>query len=572
MRNKTLLLTIAIFTTSFFSSKIYSQVFNEDDKEGLRNFLRQKSSVIDKTNIEYLGLSASDTTSWYSSEEWLLQLQTPGSITYIDWTWDMSTPCRLTHFEIKSFDGSNSNLAGDLDCKYFSELEYLDLANSQISNLDISENMKLRYLDCSGNKLASLDTYQNNLLTSLNCSENQLTELNLNLNFNLATLNCSDNKLSYLNVSENSNLIGLSCSNNDISKLVLPKSPLLDFIDCSNNNLSDLSLPKYGNLKLLSAGNNILSGIDVSENVELMSIYAAENNIDEFDTSTNNELVILNTSHNNLDKLILNSNPKLEYLFCFNNSLENLNIASNANLLVLNCNNNLLSSLSLDNNLLINELDCSFNDISSISASESATPLLSFVGNDNNLKFSSMPVDMFSSATKKLVYSPQAETDMGEVLYGNEIDFSSEYKIKEVITTYKWVLANDSEIEMNEVSNGIFTALINDDIINYCKMTNSLLPDLTLVFKIKTLENLDTGVTGNNDSNQPFYYDRPSQGIHFINPDDVKYVDIFDSLGRHRSELTNIPSTLSLAKFAAGVYLIKVTMKSGKVVTKKISL
>jgi len=54
-------LTLAVVST-------VAQTYHEDDKEGLRIFLRQPSAEEGKINAEQLGLSLSDTINWYSVE------------------------------------------------------------------------------------------------------------------------------------------------------------------------------------------------------------------------------------------------------------------------------------------------------------------------------------------------------------------------------------------------------------------------------------------------------------------------------------------------------------------------
>jgi hypothetical protein len=53
------------------SRKIYDYVlYNEDDKAGLRRFLRQPSVEAGKTNGERLGLQIDNINKWKNNEVW----------------------------------------------------------------------------------------------------------------------------------------------------------------------------------------------------------------------------------------------------------------------------------------------------------------------------------------------------------------------------------------------------------------------------------------------------------------------------------------------------------------------
>lgn len=573
MINKILLFTLALFTTSSFFSDIYSQSYNENDKDGLRAFLRQQSANTNITNFESLGFSQADTINWNSSEEWLTLLQEPKAGAYIDWAWDMSSPSRLTRLELKSFDDTNTQLAGFLDCKFFADLEYLDCSNSQISTLNISENINLKFIDCSANKLTALITPQGKILSSLDCSNNELNELDLSHNFSLNSINCSNNKLSVLNLKDNSNLVNIACANNNIGNLFLPNSIVLESLDCSNNNISKLSLADYVNLKLLSIDNNQINDIDISKNENLVSVYTQKNELADIDLSSNNQLRLLNAAYNNLDNINISYTPQIQYFYGQGNLFNSLNLASNNNILELNCSNNELLALDLSNNPLLTDLDCSFNYIEQIQTPGTTSSLLSFIGNDNKLKFSTLPIDYFSSSTQKLIYSPQALIDLGEVLFGDIIDLSSEFKIQNTNTLYEWTREdNTPTTNINNEGDGLFKAFVNEDIVYYSKATNSIFPDLDLMFKVKTLKDINIGVV-ENDSEKLYFFNKPSQQIQINNPDLIKSVDMFDAMGRRILQVPHIiEKNISVEGLPIGVYLIKINLKSGKSISDKISI
>ena len=58
---------------AMYSAK--AQTFHEDDKEGLRMFLRQLSAEDGKINAEQLGLQINDTLDWQDSETWVEKIE-----------------------------------------------------------------------------------------------------------------------------------------------------------------------------------------------------------------------------------------------------------------------------------------------------------------------------------------------------------------------------------------------------------------------------------------------------------------------------------------------------------------
>ena len=200
-----------------------AQTYNENDKEGLRIFLRQLSSVAGKINAEQLGLTISDTVNWQTDEAWVSKIQ--------GLTWDNSNPKRLikigctpeTDAEfctrmatlgkvcgvITDYDNcgvlrtvdcgtdactgttsycnqstntcttqqtvgswNNENLAGTLDAMSQTVGSWNN--ENLAGTLDATKWTKLQTLSCSGNQLIALDISNNTELKSLDCSDNRL--------------------------------------------------------------------------------------------------------------------------------------------------------------------------------------------------------------------------------------------------------------------------------------------------------------------------------------------------------------------------------------------------------------
>jgi len=149
-----------------------TNIYHENDKEGLRMFLQQPSAIEGETNGEQLGLKKSDMSDWKNNEEWVDKIE--------GITWNDESPKRL--IEIKWW---KKELARTLDAGKWKELTKLD---------------------CLGNKLIALNVRGNWELKDLLCGDNQLTVLDVSANKKLETLLCCSNQLSTLDVSENEKL------------------------------------------------------------------------------------------------------------------------------------------------------------------------------------------------------------------------------------------------------------------------------------------------------------------------------------------------------------------------------
>lgn len=573
MKRNTLVTLTLLLLSCFF---IKAQSFNENDKNVLKSILRQQSAISGKLNLEVLGLSISDTLNWNTSEDWLNKLHQPQGLVYFDWEWDIHLPSQLNRFEIKTFDDSNSQLAGNIDFSGFTKLKYLDCSNGKFTGINVSQNTELKYLDCSNNELTGIEISRLTLLNTLNCSNNKISDLNLINNLNLAHLNCSGNLLTEIELFENYSIVSLICSNNQISRLVLPATPTyLEVLDCSDNLLSSVDTKNSINLKLLSLDNNNFSTLNLQGNINLISFYNQNNLVRNINLTKNNNLLLLNTSDNKLAELKVNGNSFIKYLYAANNEIKDVDFSSNTDLEILDIKQNKLTSLDLSNNSILSELDCSYNDLISIVTSLSSAPLTSLVYNNNHLLFSAMPVSyIVPGVTKELKYSPQNEVDGGEISYNQIIDLSSEYNIKNNNTSYSWVHLTDETASITSLGNGRFSAVENEDKVYLCKLTNPFFPDLTLHYKITIKKDTITdNIEKETISDKSIYYDKESEKIIIEIPkDDVKSLDLYDTLGRNVIHTTVVEGAISTQHLSKGVYVIKLTLISGKYISKKISI
>ncbi len=183
----------------------------------------------------------------------------------------------------------------------FSSLEELDVSESLIYFLDLSQNTALKKLNCSTNMLDEGLDLSNNInlewlhcawgfipelnlenlpnLTFLFCEENQITNLDLSNNPNLEIINCNLNPLTELDITNNSSLTYLTASSTELTTINTSGSPLLEYFACSSGNISSLNLENNINLKLLYCNNNALTELYLNNNSNLERLICKDNDL-----------------------------------------------------------------------------------------------------------------------------------------------------------------------------------------------------------------------------------------------------------------------------------------------------
>ncbi|CAM4282539.1 T9SS type A sorting domain-containing protein [Flavobacterium terrigena] len=236
--------------------------------------------------------------------------------------------------------------------EYFTNLIYLNIStyNSNIPNLNLSQNLNLKYLFCTNNNLITLNLGSNINLQQVDCSNNDITNIDLTQNTGLKKIICNNNQITSLNLLQNNSLNYINCKNNQITNLILPASSnQITYLDCSINQIPTLDLSQCSNLSTLTCLSNQLNSLDLTQNINLTSLNCAINSLPELDLANNVLLTNINCGNNLISNLILNSNSALTQLFCSNNLLTSLDISNNTFLIQLSCGNNLLTSLYVKN-------------------------------------------------------------------------------------------------------------------------------------------------------------------------------------------------------------------------------
>ena len=167
----------------------------------------------------------------------------------------------------------------------------LDLSGLGLTSLDgLGAFPNLQTLNCANNNLTQLDVSQNPALVRLSCGNNRLTALDVSHNLELQYLNCNFNRLSSLDLSGHSKLIALYCEMNYLQSLTLTGCTGLKVLYCRNNQLDELLLTDSTKLEFIETFDNRLTSIDVSMLPELTFLHIFHNRLPHLDMRLNTKL------------------------------------------------------------------------------------------------------------------------------------------------------------------------------------------------------------------------------------------------------------------------------------------
>lgn len=109
-----------------------------------------------------------------------------------------------TNLELKTakLAGNNLENSGLYSIIKLPSLTYLDLHNSNLTSINLSQNAELTQLILSNNKIQSVDLSKNNKLETIEINNNQISELDLSNNNKLVCVYAHQNKISNVSMPE----------------------------------------------------------------------------------------------------------------------------------------------------------------------------------------------------------------------------------------------------------------------------------------------------------------------------------------------------------------------------------
>lgn len=178
---------------------------------------------------------------------------------------------QLTEEELQAVTAinvSNQGIASLQGIGYFDRLESLNCRGNQLTALDLSANGELKTLNAAANRLTEL-TLRLPRLQGLQLAENQLTRVDITGCPSLVSLNVEMNKLEQLDLSGNPELVQLYCRNNLLTGLDLSHNTKLVFIETFSNRITQIDVSMLSELRFLHIDHNRLTTLDMSHNPKL---------------------------------------------------------------------------------------------------------------------------------------------------------------------------------------------------------------------------------------------------------------------------------------------------------------
>lgn len=234
---------------------------------------------------------------------------------------DLSTNLKLEMLDLGAIESITSNVGSVSSINVLiqnkTELRSLWIEGcTNITEIDLSNNLKLESFGCTGTSITALDLTHNTALTELRCAQLGITKLDLNQNKALKYLDCAMTLITELDISNNPELIDLQCVDTEITKLDLSNNTKLTELRVGNTQIKELDLSNNLLLTALSCVSTPISALDVSKQVALTSLSCGNTNIAKLNISKNSELQYLRCFNCNLTELDITNNPNLEELVC----------------------------------------------------------------------------------------------------------------------------------------------------------------------------------------------------------------------------------------------------------------
>lgn len=303
----------------------------------------------------------------------------------------------------------------ELQCiEKFVNLKYLDVFNTSIDSLNLSQNTLLENVYVSGNKLKKFILDDLKQLITLSCEDDYLEVVpSTNGCTSLETLSLDMSKLTQLNLSNCQSLKNLHLTETPIQgTLDLRAVTLLEKLEVWNGTFTSIDLSLNAKLKEMTLGGtqeltslNItgcplltkvefsysnyyykLASLNAENCVGLQEVQIRNNDV-QMEVNLNGCTSLNNVWLNNCKTLSLNGCTSLLSLNCSKSpALTELNLSSCSNLTYLNCQFTGLTSLDVTGLTLLQDLTCSYCSINEISGLESGLNNLEYLFcDDNNL-------------------------------------------------------------------------------------------------------------------------------------------------------------------------------------------
>ncbi|MGK0377724.1 MAG: hypothetical protein ACJA1Z_001535 [Patiriisocius sp.] len=247
----------------------------------------------------------------------------------------------------------------------YPNLTYLEISNTNITEIDVSNNLLLESLSISSTDISELDIINNINLTGLRIRSTLLTSIDLS-NVNLVALEIGSSTLNTVDLSLQTNLESLI-----IGQIAEPNIGLSNNINLHNLTLAGFNHPSIDissntQLEDLVISSGLIDTIDLSTNPLIESIRLDSSLITEIDLSQQTNLLYYYSYNTNIPVLDLTSNVNLEWLDIWFADIQTLDLSQNVNLTRMNLLRTLLENIDVTQNIQLVDMDLRSSPISDI--------------------------------------------------------------------------------------------------------------------------------------------------------------------------------------------------------------
>ena len=173
------------------------------------------------------------------------------------------------------------NKLESIDLSNNTAIEGLYLFNNNLKSLDITQNTNIRWMNIEYNQIeGTFDISAQTMLSLFIANNNQIDNISFENNKNCLQIQLADNNLTNIDVSMLGSLSWLKVDGNNISALDLSKNGYLYWLECGRNHLNVLDITKNTYLQRLEADSNGLSTIAIPEGNGLEGVKIADNGLD----------------------------------------------------------------------------------------------------------------------------------------------------------------------------------------------------------------------------------------------------------------------------------------------------
>jgi len=482
---------------------------------------------------------------------------------------------------------TNTNLASTLDVTNNTALIELNCSSMNLTSLDVTNNVLLEVLSAGLNNLPAINVTNNvNLKTLAIATNTNISSIDISQNLNLEILKVNNLNLNTIDVTSYASLIEMNIASNNISTLDVTQNTLLNTLICHENPINSLDLSQNSILIGLSIGQTNMTSIDLSNNTLLGSLDINQSSITPLDLTNNTALTVLVANSTTLGDLDLSNNSALRRLQVANAGLTSLDVSNGNNINVTEffaVSNPSLICITVDDvayattNFTIVDAGVAFS-LNCTAREAALTEILedsNSTGGANNVNATPVTVTQLMAIDGLTGIVPANEAGYQETIAA-ETGFSNLPTVAEVqaiideVNAVVTIVTNsndpaDGNPSITDLTNvGIISAILANEAAYEVVIANEVPAPDTLAELQAVIDNVNLTLSVEDfNIDTILIYPNPSNSIITVKGlSDFRAITIYDLLGKEILESNT--ATINISNFKAGMYLLKIETDQAK--------